>query len=450
MRIILQTTDGLLFLAGDGRVSERMFASVGDFTLDGELEKQIVRKVRGSHALAIARGNVKHRAFFRTRRLFPTAAEAEDYAANAERSFPRTGTLYFWTGRGTRKLMDAVLTPPITKTDGCLAMLQYQAQGGDLTPLEPGQVIDGLDGAIFRFVEDATAKWFEIGFESPMLLDGSAETGWMDPDGFFLIRPERSVDLVNWDYNISTPAGTPEASGADWTYWARLNTPLYWKSIITDLTATTNRYGKSITDIKIGNVTVSLPNYPYAMPGSAATLQTDLRAAGYTGAVVSNVSAALSIDATNYVYSSGSYQVLPLPVTLSGSNVTLVKTNTGTNISLPGYPYSMPSQLATLQADLRAAGQSGATVRLYGDAWTVFLPDRPAASPTNRQYQIVFTPDDPHPEWDFFGTYLGNVSDNTITGTSGNIRPGVGSSTLTEASKQFARLKLTAGPNYLY
>lgn len=45
--------------------------------------------------------------------------------------------------------------------------------------------------------------------------------------------------------------------------------------------------GATVTAVaEYGGSTISLPSYPYTMPGSRATLQTDLRANGYAGAVV--------------------------------------------------------------------------------------------------------------------------------------------------------------------
>jgi hypothetical protein len=117
-------------------------------------------------------------------------------------------------------------------------------------------------------------------------------------------------------------------------------------------------------------------------------------------------------------------------------------------ISLPGYPYAMPAQAATLQADLRAAGQSGAVVKLYGDAWTILLPDRPCPTPDYRASIADITPDDPYPAWDFFETYLGELPDTAVVGTSGNIRPGGGGGVIPEALKQFARLKITRGTRH--
>jgi hypothetical protein len=233
-------------------------------------------------------------------------------------------------------------------------------------------------------------------------------------------------------------------------YWARSPIPAWYYNIVCDLTATTSRYGKSVTAVKVGGVAITAGmSYPYPMPADAARLQTDLRAAGYTGALVTSSTGSLTLDITNHNYSNNNYNRDNLPFTLSGGNVTQVRTVNNAIIPL-AYPYAMPAAAATLQADLRAAGQSGAVVRLYGDSWTVFLPNRPAANNLARQLQVDFDPGDPYPSWNMFGTYEGLMPDNFVTGTSGNVRPGVGGAQIPEANKQFGRMQVTPGPNYQY
>lgn len=151
-----------------------------------------------------------------------------------------------------------------------------------------------------------------------------------------------------------------------------------------------DRYGKSITGITLFRSAVSLPNYPYAMPSQASALQTDLRAAGYTGATVSSTSAALTAEIYNHTVAGRRL----LSVTHSGASVTAVTPYGASAISLPSYPYALPSQAATLQADLRTAGYSGAVVMLYKDPWTITLPNLSADAHT-REFFVEFTPDDP-------------------------------------------------------
>jgi hypothetical protein len=312
------------------------------------------------------------------------------------------------------------------------------------------QILPTLGAEIYgrtepRLVDETAAYHFELGFRMDHQLVGNAAAGWADSGNYFRIDLEQSTDLVNWSLGKFVPAPVPVVNNGDgtWTYWSRSTQPIWYYNTIVDLTLTSNRYGKSITGLSIGQVPISLPGYPYAMPSQAATLQTHLRAAGYTGAVVSSVSQPLTVGAKNHTIDG----VKALHITQSGSNVTMVRDNYGTNISLPGYPYAMPSQRATLQTDLRAAGESGAVVMLYGDEWTVFLPNRPAASNAQRQSNISITPDDPYPAWDMFGTYLGNQSAAAVGGTSGNVRAS-GGAALVESLRQFGRLKITAGTRY--
>lgn len=290
MKILLQTGDELLFLAGDGRLGERVFPSATGFELAGELERQIVRQVRGSHARAISRGNVRHRAFFRTRRVFPTPQEAEDYAVNAERSFPRTGTVYFVTGGGTRKLLNARVAPPATGINGCEARLQYQVEGGEFTPLEPELVIDELEQIFYRVVNDANEKWFEVGFDSPELLDGSAADGWTDPFGQFLLRFERSETLTAWDHEWIDCPTSPENVTGGYRYWARSRFPVdsQIKSGVVQCVSggyftgqlggfTSDARNNPLTALTVAGVSLALGGFPYTMPADAARMQTDLR-----------------------------------------------------------------------------------------------------------------------------------------------------------------------------
>lgn len=297
-----------------------------------------------------------------------------------------------------------------------------------------------------RSVDETDALWFEFGFKIDASLSGNAAAGFTDSGNYLRIDIEQSIDLVNWSMGKFVPAPTPVINNGDgtWTYWSRCLTPVWWYNVLVDLSVESSRYGKSITNISIGGVTVSLPGYPYAMPSQAATLQTHLRAAGYTGAVVSSVSSPLVAEAKNH-HPSGRTN---LPVTMAGSNVTVVKDGSGSTISLPGYPYAMPAQRATLQTHLIAAGFTGAVVMLYADSWSIFLPDRLAAVGLQRQTILTITPDDPYPAWDMFGTYQGFQSAAAVVGTHGNVRPAGGGGTLDESDKQFARLKLTSGTRY--
>lgn len=298
-----------------------------------------------------------------------------------------------------------------------------------------------------RTLQETDAFWFEFGFKIDTVLNGNAATGFTDAGNYFRLDCEQSTDLVNWSMGkfIPSPAGAVVNNGdGTHTYWQRSTVPIWWFNTMVDLSITTNRYGKSITGLSIGQVPISLPGFPYAMPSDAARLQADLRANGYPGAVVSSVSQPLTVKAKNHTVDG----TKALHITQSGTSVTMVRDNYSTNLPLPGYPYAMPSQRAALQADLQAAGQSGAVVMLYADEWTITLPDRQAATNLQRQSMVTITPDDPYPGWDMFGNYLGLQSAAQINGDFDNVRPGSGGSNILEANRQFARLKISSGTRY--
>lgn len=291
-----------------------------------------------------------------------------------------------------------------------------------------------------RMVNDADGMWLEVGFQSPEELDGDASSGWTDTRGYCALEIESSFDLATWAAGSFTdcagsPASLPDGS---WEYWSRAVVPRLWENTMVDLAATTTRYGKSITAINVCGVAVDLPDYPYAMPGDAAELQSDLRAAGYPGAVVSVASGALTVGARNHTVGG----IFPLAVTMAGASVTAVAA-AGSTISLAGYPYAMPSQRAALQADLRSAGYDGSVVMLYGDTWSIHLPDL-LISGASRLFTQDITPADPYPVWNFFGDYVGDAQNTMIVGGPENIRDPEGQP-LEEAARQFARLVYRKG-----
>lgn len=298
-----------------------------------------------------------------------------------------------------------------------------------------------LPQAQFRLVDDLAGKWFEIGFQSAEELEGNASDGWTDPRGYCEIQIQHTQDLATWiEGGCLEVSGFPSYSSGWWQYWGRLPIPQKWYDIQSDLRVTTDRSGKSITAIKLGATTpttISLPNYPYDIPADAAQLETDLIAAGYD-AEVSSTSAALEARGFNYV--AETVQKV-LNCEMDGTDVVAVRLGTSTTpISLPNYPYSMPTDRATLQSDLRAAGQTKAVVTLHADTWEILLRDRP----NERFMTVEFTPGDPYATYDFFGNYLGDAPANAVNSTEENLRDPLGNP-LVEASKQFARIAIRRG-----
>lgn len=304
--------------------------------------------------------------------------------------------------------------------------------------------LDPLPQMDFRMVLDTDGYWFEVGFQSPEELTGSAADGWTDPREYCLIRLQNSMDLVTWDVGDfeDCPGSPEEQMDGSWIYWSRATIPSYWRTVLVDFTVASARYGKDITAITLMTGSVSLPNFPYAMPADAATLQMDLRAEGYTDATVTVTSAGITATAQNHMVTGIQF----LTITQSGGSVTGVANQSG-SISLPSYPYALPGDAADLQADLRTAGVTGAVVQLHGDEWEIFLPDLAAVDQV-RDFKLTIDPGDPYPAWDFFGTYVGLRADDEVIGASGNVRNPSGDP-LIEAGKQFVRMEITRGARVL-
>lgn len=386
MRIFLQTEDDLLFLAGDGRVSERVFSGVADFDLSGVFENQIVRKVRGAHARALARGNCRHRAFFRTRRVFPTPREAELFAADVEAAFPRTGTLYFVTGAGTRKLRDTVVGPPVSTVRGCEVRLQYQAGGGEITPLEPELVLDSVDGLLHRTVTEGSGssaeKWFEVGFESPILLDGNAADGWLDPHGHFLLRMHRSENLTSWDFDFVECPSSPETIDGGYRYWARCKYP------VDSATKTGQLRAESVASWGSGE------------PGD------------FGGDTRNNPITKLTVA--------------------------------GVNLALGGFPYTLGTagEDARMTADMQPFYPGATMVATSNVLWEIIIPGVTLTS-FNQTNKIWWEPG--YLVEDMYGNLTITVNSVGLAGqfvNSAGVR--------TAVSKQFARLGVSAGPNHLF
>lgn len=296
----------------------------------------------------------------------------------------------------------------------------------------------------FRWFSETDAVWFEVGWVSVGTLDGNAEDGWEDPDGYCRIKPIHSTDLVTWNHGmfVDSPVEPVEdIGGGNFVYWARAIVPKVWKSVMCDFTIGSARQGKTIEEISIFNSVISLPHYPYAMPADAATLQADLRAEGYDDATVTVTAAALSVDIRNYT-SGGRFLA---DVTMSGTNVTGVAFS-GSTVSLPSYPYSMPSQRATLQTDLRTAGFSGAVVMLYDDEWEITLPD--VVCGEARPFALSILPADPHPVWVFYGNPQTDFPQTLIQGTYDNVRTPAGAPLEEDIARKFARFQLDLGARY--
>lgn len=299
-----------------------------------------------------------------------------------------------------------------------------------------------------EMILDDDGYWFEFGFRIDAELSGNAGAGWTDARNYLLLEVQQSLDLETWNMGKFGPSPVDsviDRGDGTWEYWGRCFVPNYWISVMVDLTATSNRYGKAITGISVLGVDLSL-DFPYDPITDAATLEADLDAAGFPGATVTVTSASLSAIAKNHRVGG----VTPINLFGSGSTVTgaeYVVPGTGwVTLTLANASYSLPSEMGLLQGHLRDAGATGAVVNLYGDEWEIVLPDVAATGQT-RKFVVTIDPGDPYPAWNVFGTYVGLAPADLVNGVSVNVRTPTGTP-LEEAGRQFARLKISAGGRY--
>lgn len=135
-------------------------------------------------------------------------------------------------------------------------------------------------------------KWFEVGFTAPNLLVGDASRGWVDSSGRIRFWLEWSEDLFHWTTASFIDAAAPTPVAGGYEYWARSIWPMDSAAssgeIICESIGDSNDDARNnpFTALTINSVVQTLPNFPYTMPTDAALLQTDIRAAGWTGATV--------------------------------------------------------------------------------------------------------------------------------------------------------------------
>jgi hypothetical protein len=292
-----------------------------------------------------------------------------------------------------------------------------------------------------EMVTDTDAQWMEVSFISPSTLTGNATDGWTWSNGqhALALSLETSGNLIIWETgDVEDAAGSPATVTGGYEYKARALVPRIWNTVMIDIDVASTRGGKDITGLDVFGSAVTLPNFPYAMPADAATLEADLVAEGYTGATVTTTAAPWTVSIRNHT--AANTQIMP--VTHSGETVTAVAPLGGSTISLPGYPYALPGDAADLQTDLRTAGYTGAVVMLHNDEWAIHLPDLLPASGGSRAVTVTIDPGDPFPVWDAFGVYQGLAAATNVNGEFSNVRTPSGDPLL-ERARQFARLRVT-------
>ena len=144
-------------------------------------------------------------------------------------------------------------------------------------------------------VEHSGQSWLRIRCIMPDSFTGNPVDGWTD--GERLITLEWSEDLATWATGQmqAAPVADVVADGLR-TAWAESIHPQDAEELTSDQVIRWQRVNgmnlvswqldQEITGIYVSGGNISLPHFPYAMPGDEALLQADLRAAGYAGAEV--------------------------------------------------------------------------------------------------------------------------------------------------------------------
>lgn len=317
MKIALVTPSETIPLAGEDGVAMRSHGDASGLDISGQAAVRILQLCRRDRAIPVDDGNLAETVIFRSTRTFGSPAAAEAFAAD-HAAIPREGELVFDIDGSPRKMTAAVLQAPRSSVAGCTVTTTYAAKGAAI--IEAGPPIpehyinqDLGSGLLYRIVDDGSQKWFEAGILAPSNdLLGSAASGWTDAGGNLLFRLHRSEDLINWDTDWIEAPGSPEAVGdGDYIYWARGRFPVdskvktgqMWAQSPTAVFNYSDPRNNPITGVTINGVAQTLPNAPYSMPSAAATLQADLRAAGWTGATVvatSNINWRIDIPNVNF------------------------------------------------------------------------------------------------------------------------------------------------------
>lgn len=173
-----------------------------------------------------------------------------------------------------------------------------------------------------RVVDDAGERWFEFGFRVDAALTGNGATGWVDGGNYLRLEAQWSPDLINWSMGKFVPAPVPVVTIGDGTfeYWSRALNPqdsAVKTGSMTAVNSTADTRNNGFTSLVIAGVAQALDHFPYDMsvPGTAAQLQADIRAKGWTGAVVTGTTAidwSIFIPTVNYTsYSQSSYVGFP-------------------------------------------------------------------------------------------------------------------------------------------
>jgi len=150
-----------------------------------------------------------------------------------------------------------------------------------------------------RFSTVSGEIYFEVGFTAGAAVTGSALTGWSDHWGHVILALLWSEDEVTWSEGMFVDCPSSPAANGDgtFTWWSRARYPRDSTTKTATISCASpgvvppNASNNPFTALTINSTAQTLPNFPYTMPGNASQLQTDLVAAGWTGATVTASSA---------------------------------------------------------------------------------------------------------------------------------------------------------------
>jgi len=297
----------IFYLAGHPDKTEREFSSCQNLRISGRVSVQQRARIRAAAVEHIDRGNLATKVSFSVTRQFATTVAAELFAETMEDAAELSGILvlradgnaapdtYIYNCR-------AVVPPPEREVTGRSVRLDYTVDCGafvpeGLTAYPPAPVPPAL---LTRIVDENGAngweKWFDVGFDVPEILSGSAASTLIGSGvSYELIWSE---DLGSWvTGRFVDCAGSPVDNGnGTWRYWCRSIYPCRAEHSTAHLWAEPTEgqqdtRNNPLTALRIAGALQSLPHFPYTMPTAAAQLQTDLRALGWTGATVTATSA---------------------------------------------------------------------------------------------------------------------------------------------------------------
>lgn len=200
-------------------------------------------------------------------------------------------------------------------------------------------------------------KFFDVSFVSCQLLTGNASSGFSGHSGD-TVAVEWSDNLQTWTSGRFTDLGPPVEVPGGWRYTARSNCPVLSRNRLQDLVVVESA-PRQITSIYINDTRVALPRAPYHLPLHASLLQGDLRAAGFSRAIVGANGAGFRIEVPGLdgtTSNQNSWVTWPGYISAYNPSTHALTISAGVTFKasyhLPdGTPTDLPAQLARLRTN---------------------------------------------------------------------------------------------------